>query len=106
MPLVLCDRDHNSRKHKILPSVSIGSKEPGTNFKALRLSMCCVTLRIRARCLVPRRLRRPPLIALCSLPRLSSRLCRHRRCLNLAYLYASARPQHLSHRLLIGLIID
>jgi len=39
-------------------------------------------------------------IALCSPPHLSSRLCRHRRCLNLACLHASPRPQHLSHRLL------
>ena len=34
-------------------------------------------------------------IALCSQPRLSSRLCRHRRCLSLACLYASPLPQHL-----------
>ena len=41
------------------------------------------------------------LITLCSPPRLSSRLCCHRRCLNLACLHASPRPQHLScHRLL------
>jgi hypothetical protein len=41
------------------------------------------------------------LIALCSPPRLSSRLCCHRRCLNLACLHASPHPQHLScHRLL------
>ncbi len=31
------------------------------------------------------------LVALCSLPRLSSRLCCHRRCLNLACLHASPR---------------
>ena len=37
------------------------------------------------------------LIALCFQPRLSSRLCRHRRCLNLACLYASSRRQHPSH---------
>ena len=40
------------------------------------------------------------LIALRSPLRLSSRLCCHRRCLNLACLHASPRPQHLSHRLL------
>jgi hypothetical protein len=40
------------------------------------------------------------LIALCSLPRLSSHLCCHRRYLNLACLHASPRPQHLSHCLL------
>ena len=40
------------------------------------------------------------LVARCSLPRLSSRLCCHRRYLNLACLHASPRPQHLSHCLL------
>ena len=40
------------------------------------------------------------LVALCSLPRLSSRLCCHRRYLNLACLHASPRSQHLSHCLL------
>jgi hypothetical protein len=39
-------------------------------------------------------------VALCSLLRLSSRLCCHRRYLNLACLHASPRPQHLSHCLL------
>ena len=40
------------------------------------------------------------LVARCSLPRLSSRLCCHRRYLNLACLHASPRSQHLSHCLL------
>jgi len=40
------------------------------------------------------------LVALCSLPRLSSHLCCHRRYLNLACLHASPRSQHLSHCLL------
>jgi hypothetical protein len=41
------------------------------------------------------------LVALCSLPRLSSRLYCLRRYLNLACLHASPRSQHLSHNKLI-----
>jgi hypothetical protein len=64
--------------------------------------LCCVSLPVRARNLVSHRIRRSPalLFALCSLPRLSSRLCCYRRYLNLACLHASPRPQHLSYCLL------
>ena len=56
--------------------------------------MCCVPVRARYAYLVPHCL----LVALRSPPRLSSRLCCNRRCLNLACLHASPCPQHTSLR--------
>ena len=69
------------------------------NTLRLRIQVCCVAYPYALAILCPVA-SVAPLIALCSLPRLSSRLCCHRRYLNFACLHASPRSQHLSHCLL------